>query len=138
MKTQKKYTVVIVDDDAFLLDMYNLKFQHAGHTVQCYTDPTLALEKLRMHERVDAVLLDLIMPKVTGFEVLRAIREENLCGEYTAVVVLSNQGQERDIEEAKSYGIDGYLIKANTLPSEVLEQVTAMIESKQSGASISQ
>jgi CheY-like chemotaxis protein len=48
--------------------MYTLKFQHAGHDVQCYTDPSVALEKLRTREHVDAVLLDLIMPKVTGFE----------------------------------------------------------------------
>ncbi len=132
MKTKNKFTVCIVDDDAFLLDMYNLKFQHAGHEVRCYTDPVQALEYLRKGEHLDAVLLDLVMPKMTGFDLLRAIREESLCDAHTAVVILSNQGQDKDVEEARSYGIDGYLIKANTLPSEVLESVTKIVEEKQS------
>jgi CheY-like chemotaxis protein len=68
-------------------------------------------------------------------KVLRTIREENLCGEETSIIILSNQGQEKDIEEARAYGIDGYLIKANTLPSEVLEEVVSMIEAKQGGVS---
>ena len=131
MANQKKYSVCIVDDDAFLLDMYMLKFQHAGHTAQCYTEPAVALEYFRKREPIDAILLDLIMPKMTGFELLRSIREENLVGENTAIVVLSNQGQEKDIEEAHAYGIDGYLIKANTLPSEVLKEVITIIEKKQ-------
>ncbi|MBP9749185.1 MAG: response regulator [Candidatus Pacebacteria bacterium] len=132
MTTPKnKYSVYIVDDDVFLLDMYNLKFQHAEHDVHCFSDPAQALEEIRKSDtHIDAVLLDLIMPKMTGFELLKAIREENLCDAQTAIVVLSNQGQDRDIEEARSYGIDGYLIKANTLPSEVLERVTETIAEK--------
>jgi CheY-like chemotaxis protein len=128
MATQQR--ICIIDDDPFLLDMYNIKFQEAGYHVDCYTDSTEGLTALRGEESYDAVLLDLIMPKLDGFGVMKAIREENLCGAQTVVVVLSNQGQDKDINQAEHYGIDGYLIKAKTLPSEVLENVQKLINEK--------
>ncbi len=128
--TKKTYKVCIVDDDPFLLDMYNLKFQQAGHEVACFTEGDVALETLRAQSDFDAVLLDLVMPKTDGYAILAAIREENLCGEQTAIIILSNQGQDKDISKAEEYGIDGYLIKANTLPSEVLERVEGIITEK--------
>jgi DNA-binding response OmpR family regulator len=125
--------ICIIDDDPFLLDMYNLKFQEAGHEVTCFTDSTQAVEALRADGGFDAVLLDLVMPKLDGFDVLRTIREENLCGEKTMVCILSNQGQDKDIERAEELGIDGYLIKANTLPSEVLTYVEDLLRKKRDG-----
>lgn len=126
---QEPRTVCIVDDDLFLLDMYNLKFKQAGYTVVCFTDSALALEDLRAHGTTyDAVLLDLIMPKVDGYTLLKTIREENLCSDRTVLVVLSNEGQDKDVERARSFSINGYLVKANTLPSEVLTYVNKLIE----------
>jgi CheY-like chemotaxis protein len=128
--SDKKYTLYIVDDDPFLLDMYNVKFSQAGHTVFCYTEAQKAIDALREPGPRDAVLLDIIMPRINGYDVLRTIREENLCDAETSVVILSNQGQEKDIEQAEAFGIDGYLVKANTLTSEVLEEVTTIIARK--------
>jgi two-component system alkaline phosphatase synthesis response regulator PhoP len=122
--------ICIIDDDPFLLDMYNLKFKQAGYEVACFTDSTEALASLRNGTVYDAVLLDLVMPKTDGFEVLKAIREENLCGDKTILVILSNQGQDKDIARAEEFSIDGYLIKANTLPSEVLEYVRNLLAKK--------
>ena len=122
--------ICIVDDDPFLLDMYNIKFKQAGYDVSCFTDSTEALASLRGDTKYDAVLLDLVMPKTDGFEVLKAIREENLCSDKTVLVILSNQGQDKDIARAEEFAIDGYLIKANTLPSEVLEYVRNLLTKK--------
>jgi two-component system alkaline phosphatase synthesis response regulator PhoP len=130
MTTQAK-KICIVDDDPFLLDMYSLKFQQAGFEVICYTDSTQAVESLRKHDHYDAVLLDLVMPKLDGFGILQVIREENLLNEKTVLVILSNQGQDKEIARAEEFGIDGYLIKANTLPSEVLEYVKNLLKEKQ-------
>lgn len=124
------YQICIVDDDPFLLDMYNLKFQAAGHAVSCFTDAAEVLNSLRNGARYDAVLLDLVMPQISGHQLLKTIREENLCDETTALIVLSNQNQQDAIDEADSYSVDGYLVKANTLPSEVLEQVEAIVANK--------
>ncbi|HCC05073.1 TPA: hypothetical protein DEP58_02080 [Patescibacteria group bacterium] len=130
MPEKKHQRICIVDDDPFLLDMYNLKFQQSGYDVVCFTDSTKALEAMRTDGKYDVVLLDLVMPKVDGFEVLQTIRQENLCGEHVVIVILSNQGQEKDISRAEEFGIDGYLIKANTLPSEVLEYVRNLLQKK--------
>ena len=130
MPENKNQRICIIDDDPFLLDMYNLKFQQSGYDVVCFTDSTKALEAMRTDGKYDVVLLDLVMPKVDGFEVLQTIRQENLCGEHVVIVILSNQGQEKDISRAEEFGIDGYLIKANTLPSEVLEYVRNLLQKK--------
>ena len=126
----QKQRICIIDDDPFLLDMYNLKFHQAGYEMVCFTDSVKAVEFLRTDQNFNAILLDLVMPKMNGFEVLHTIREENLCGDDVVVVILSNQGQDKDIARAEEYGIDGYLIKANTLPSEVLEYVRDLINKK--------
>ena len=130
MSENKNQRICIIDDDPFLLDMYNLKFQQSGYDVVCFTDSTKALEAIRTDGKYDVVLLDLVMPKVDGFEVLQTLRQENLCGEDVVIVILSNQGQEKDISRAEEFGIDGYLIKANTLPSEVLEYVRNLLQKK--------
>jgi len=130
MTTQAK-KICIVDDDPFLLDMYSLKFQQAGFEVACFTDSTEAVASLRKHDAYDAVLLDLVMPKLDGFGILQVIREENLIGDKTVLVILSNQGQDKEIARAEEFGIDGYLIKANTLPSEVLEYIKNLLHEKQ-------
>jgi DNA-binding response OmpR family regulator len=127
------HKICIIDDDPFLLDMYSLKFQQAGFEVACFSDSTEAVESLRKGDKYSAVLLDLVMPKLDGFGLLKTIREENLINDNTALVILSNQGQDKEIARAEEFGIDGYLIKANTLPSEVLEYVKNLLDTK-SGA----
>jgi DNA-binding response OmpR family regulator len=127
-KVTEKQKICIVDDDPFLLDMYNLKFQQANFDLTCFTDSEKALEDLRQNGTTYvAILLDLVMPKTDGYQILRTIREEGLSGPNTVVVILSNQGQDKDISRAEELGIDGYLIKASTLPSEVLSFVTNLI-----------
>ena len=130
MEKAKKIKICIVDDDPFLLDMYNLKFQQAGYESVCFTDSTKAVEAFKHEKDIEVVLLDLVMPKMDGFEVLRTIREENLFDENVIIVILSNQGQDKDISRAQEFGVDGYLIKANTLPSEVLEYVENLLLKK--------
>lgn len=123
--------IVIVDDDQFLLDMYTVKFKEAGYAVEGLTESSAALKHLRKNPYVDALLLDLIMPQIDGFELLKTIREQNLIVDSAAVIVLSNQGQDTDMERAKEFNIDGYLIKASTVPSEVLSYVERAIVKKQ-------
>jgi DNA-binding NarL/FixJ family response regulator len=67
---------------------------------------------------------------MSGLELLEAIHREKLAPN-AALVVLSNQGQKSDIDEAKKIGVDGYIVKANTIPSEVLDQVLDILKKKQ-------
>ena len=124
-----KRKILIVDDDKFLIDMYSLKFTQSGLEVCAALGGEDALKKLREGFEPDAILMDVVMPGMSGLDLLRKIRADKL-DKGAAVVILSNQGQESDIEEAKSVGIDGYIVKASTIPSEVLEQVEEIMDHK--------
>ena len=79
---------------------------------------------------MDIIILDMVMPEMDGVELLSKIRKENLAKD-AAVIILSNQGQSSEIDRAKGYGIAGYIVKATTIPSEVLKEVIRM--AKESG-----
>ncbi|KND49160.1 MAG: sensor histidine kinase/response regulator [Parcubacteria bacterium C7867-008] len=122
-----QYRIFLVDDDRFLLDMYAVKFKAAGHEVTAFQAGMLALEALRTGPAPDALLLDIVMPEIDGFGVLETIRKENLIP-TTKIIVLSNQGQESDIEHANKLGVAGYIIKASAIPSEVFSETIRIIE----------
>ncbi len=130
------YRVYLVDDDRFLLDLYAVKFRNAGHEASVFGGGEELLTALRKEGSVapDAILLDLIMPGMGGFEALEAIRKEHLA-KGTKIIILSNQGQDSDIEKAKQFAVDGYIIKASAIPSEVLTETLNTIEAGRSGES---
>lgn len=133
MSENSNYKIFLIDDDEFLLDMYTLKFKEAGYQVQGFLDSEQALSKLREGVCPDAIVLDLVMPKLDGYTLLKTIREEHLCND-PILVVLSNQGQESEIEEAKKYNVDGYILKASNIPSDVLQKVVAIIKERKQNA----
>ncbi len=118
----KKYSILIVDDDKFLLDMYRKKFEHYGILPELSVGSNDALSKLRGGLKVDVLVLDIIMPSMDGLELLETIRKEKLCS--TAVVImLTNEGDGVKIDKAKSLGAVGYIVKATSIPSEVTEEI---------------
>ena len=123
------YRVYLVDDDRFLLDLYAVKFKNAGHEVNVFNGGEELLVTLRKGDAraPDAILLDLIMPGMGGFETLETMRKEHLA-EGTKIIILSNQGQDSDIEKAKKLFADSYIIKASAIPSEVLAETLRTIE----------
>ena len=127
MDPNKKYSIMIVDDDKFLLSMYSMKFQKEGFEVFTAGDGGEALTKLKEGLKPDALILDIVMPVMDGLELLGKIKELNLVP-GSAIVILSNQGQSSDIEQAKKLGVDGYIVKATTIPSEVLGEVKKILE----------
>lgn len=114
-------SVFLIDDDRFLLDMYSVKFKDGGCAIQAIPDPQKALEELRGGATPDVILLDILMPGMSGFEFLETMRKENLA-KNSKVIVLSNQGQDEDIKKAMALGVAGYIVKASSIPSEVLEK----------------
>jgi CheY-like chemotaxis protein len=122
------YRIYLTDDDRFLLDMYAEKFKAAGHDVTAFNGGKTLLEALRTQPAPDALLLDVVMPEIDGFQVLEAIRKENLAPNMK-IIVLTNQGQESDLEKAKSFKTDGYIIKASAIPSEVYAETIKIVDS---------
>ncbi len=123
----KNLKIMLIDDDRFLLDMYSLKFKKSGLDVDVSSNSQIALDKLKAGANYDIILLDIIMPGIDGLELLKDIRDEKLAQDST-VIMLTNQAD--DFEKAKNLGVDGYIIKATTIPSEVVEQVLAVYKTK--------
>ena len=118
-----KPQILIIDDDKFLLNMYSIKFSKNNFEVNSATSGEEALNKIKDGYQPNIILLDIVMPGMDGFDVLQKIKEGNLLPD-TLIIMLTNQGQLSDIDKAKSFGINGYIIKATTIPSEVVEEVT--------------
>jgi CheY-like chemotaxis protein len=124
-----KKKILLVDDDKFLVDMYTVKFREANFDITPAFSGEEALDKIKEGIIPDVILMDMIMPGMSGLDFLGALRQ-NKQAENAVMIVLSNQGQKSDIEEAKKLGVDGYIVKANTIPSEVLDQVIDIMKRK--------
>ena len=116
----KQYNIFIVDDDKFLLEMYRKKFEKNGCEVELAIGAQEALDKLRGGSKPDVLVLDIIMPGMDGLELLELIRKENLAS--GVVVMLTNEGNTAKIEKAKTLGVAGYIVKATSIPSEVVDE----------------
>jgi len=125
----KKYTVLIVDDDKFLLDIYKKKFERQGAIVDLAVGSMEALSKLREGAKPDILMLDVIMPEIDGIELLDIIRKEKLIPD-TVVIMLTNESAQGRIEQAKKLGINGYIVKATTIPTEVVEEAIKIADLK--------
>jgi len=117
--------LLLIDDDAFLRDMYALKFAESGYTVETAQSAGEALAKIETSPHFEVILLDMIMPAMTGTELIKEIK--NRFPEMGArCIVLSNQGQQEDIDEAMAAGAVGYIVKAEAVPSDVVKKVEAL------------
>lgn len=128
MEGEKK-KILIVDDDSFLLDMYALKFSQNNFEVYTAGSGAQAIEKMKGGLLPDVMLMDIIMPEMDGFEMLAQINMQKLCVNCTKIV-LSNKSQQSDIDEGNRLGVAGYIVKANSTPAEVIDQVIKILEKK--------
>lgn len=114
--------LLLIDDDAFLRDMYATKFTDSGYAVEVAESAATALTLIERNPDFDLILLDMIMPGMSGVELIETIRKE-FPQLQAKCIVLSNQGQAEDIAEAKAAGAIGYIIKAESVPSDVVKKV---------------
>lgn len=115
--------ILLVDDDTFLRDMYATKFIESGHEVVSATHAPDALRILETNAVFDVMIVDMIMPGMTGVELMNEIKNVFGADHPLKTIVLSNQGQDEDIREARDAGAIGYIIKAQSVPSEVVKKV---------------
>jgi CheY-like chemotaxis protein len=131
METEQKpkIKIMLVDDDNFLLEMYARKFTNSGYEVLTATSAEDALNQIMSNGDLDIILSDIIMPEMDGLELLSKISEENYIPKAFKIV-LSNQGQQVEIDKAEELGISGYIIKALHTPSEVVKKVQEIMANK--------
>lgn len=121
--------VFIVDDDEFLLDMYAVKFRESSFEVEVAHGGEEALSKIQSGYAPDAILLDIVMPGLDGFEMLRTMKKENLA-KGSQVIILSNLGQKEDIERGLELGARDYIVKAHFTPTEVVKKIETLLGSE--------
>lgn len=120
--SKPKHKVFLVDDDHFLITLYALKFKNAGFDVATAGNGEDAVNQLKIGLAPEVMLIDMIMPGLDGLETLAVIRKERLAP-MAKIIFLTNQDQPQDIEKARQYDIAGYIVKATTIPSEIVTEV---------------
>jgi DNA-binding response OmpR family regulator len=117
--------IAIIEDDAALVQMYRTKFQMDGYEVQTAPDGLMGLELLAEYEP-EVILLDLMMPNMTGLDMLAEYKKRNKDSK-SKVIVLTNVGNDATITQAREMGAVDYIVKAEMTPSQVAEKVKTIL-----------
>lgn len=119
--------ILVIEDDRLFSDIYAAKFAEEGFQVLLSSDGEDGLRKI-VDEKPDVVLLDIILPKVTGLEMLEQVRaHEDPAVRDVPVVVVTNLNQETYMEKMRAFGVKGYFVKANVLFSQVLGKIREIL-----------
>lgn len=116
-------SILLIEDDPFLIDIYTTKFKEAGFNVEVAGGGEEGLRKLN-EEKFDLLVLDIVLPKIDGWEILRKIKNKK----DLKVVVLSNLGQKGEVEKGLKLGATKYLIKAHYTPRQVVDEIKEVLE----------
>ena len=117
--------VLLAEDDRFLRRAAEARLRQHGLEVLTAADGEEAL-RLARAEPLDLILLDVVMPKLEGFEVLRLLKEDAATARIP-VIILSNLGQERDVAQAKTLGAIAFLVKAHLSLQDLVDRVDAAL-----------
>jgi len=118
--------VLLAEDDRFLRRACEQSLRQRGYTVISAVDGETALQLARS-ERPDLILLDMLMPRMTGLDVLRALKADPRT-RAVPVLVLSNSSREQDIQEVTRLGVVAYLVKANLSLQQLGERVAGILD----------
>ena len=119
--------ILLVEDDLFLIDIYSTKFKQMDFEVILAKDGAEALEAIKK-EKLDFIVLDIVLPHIDGWQVLREIKKiKDKSKKKFKVLILSNLGQKEEVEKGLNLGATKYLIKSDFTPSEVVEEIKKLI-----------
>jgi len=117
--------ILIIEDDPFLSEMYAAKFVESGFEVDIAIDGKMGLDKIK-DIQPDLALLDIVLPKMDGFEILKKIKEDKSL-QGIPIVLLTNLVQKNEVEKGLSLGADEYIIKAHFTPTAVVAKVKEIL-----------
>jgi DNA-binding response OmpR family regulator len=118
--------ILIIEDDPFLTDIYETKFKALGFSVDIARDGEDGLKKIKEKD-FDVLILDIVLPHINGWEVLRQLGEDEKF-KNLKIIILSNLGQEEEIKKGLKLGAIKYLIKAHYTPQEVVDEVKKLLK----------
>lgn len=122
-----KKTIMLVEDDAFVVDIYRKKLQEEGFDIAVASDGTEALEKLQAGSiKPDLILLDIIMPQMNGLDLMKKMKADDNLNKIP-IILLTNVSQKEDVDTGLELGAKDYLIKSHFTPGEVLSKVKSIL-----------
>lgn len=124
-KVLKNIKVLIVEDDKDICEMYAMTFMRKGFTVYTAPDGRAAIQKYQ-NKKPDIILLDIMMPNVDGYQVLKEVRKD--VKKYTPVIMLTNLDANDFTRESQLDDIDAYLIKSHHSPSEIVVKTVEVLK----------
>ncbi|EKD84986.1 MAG: hypothetical protein ACD_38C00119G0012 [uncultured bacterium] len=127
MEGDQQKKILIVEDDQFLREFYQELLQAEGYFVDVAADGEVALQKVQNNE-YNLVLLDIMLPKKDGVQILRDLKVKGPKSPDVTIVVLTNLGQDMVIKECFDLGAAGYLIKSALNPDQVLTEVKSYLQ----------
>ena len=124
--TQVKKKVMLVEDDVFVSDIYQVKMHSEGIDVIAVMNGMEAIKSLEEGIIPDLILLDIVMPYMDGLEVLRKVKK-NDAWKNIPIILLTNLSDKSQIDECFELGANDYIIKSHFTPSEVMKKVYALL-----------
>lgn len=124
--TDQATKILLIEDEFFIADLYRYHLEKAGFVVKIAPDGEEALNNLKS-DHYDLILLDIMLPKINGLEVLKRCKAENLSGN-APIVLLTNLASDITIKEAFKLGASGYLIKASFTPIQLVSEIQNYIK----------
>jgi len=117
--------ILIIEDEELMINLLERKLAQEGYKVETARDGEEGLGKMRK-EKPDLILLDIVMPKMGGFEVMEEMQKDNELKDIP-IIVISNSGQPVELDKAKELGARDWLIKTEFDPQEVIDKVKNQI-----------
>lgn len=119
-------TIFIVEDDNFLQGLEITKLRKTGYDVVSAFDGDEALKTIESGQKIDMIILDLMMPKFDGFKFLEKIKADEKYANIP-VIVFSNLYEEADIEKTKKLGVKDFMVKANFTLDDLTNKIKTLI-----------
>jgi DNA-binding response OmpR family regulator len=126
--TATKGKILIIEDDRYISKMYQLKLSLEGYEVQVAENGREGVDKVKEF-MPDIILLDILMPELDGFEVLKIVKSDDATKDIP-VLIMSNLGQEDHVDKGMKLGAIGYIVKSQYTPSKVVEKIKSVISEK--------
>ncbi len=134
MEPATKKSILIVEDEQFLRDLYRMEFEENGIATDVASGGKEGIEKAKA-KRYDGILLDIMMPDLSGIEVMKVLKQDPATKDIP-VIFLTNMGQEDVIKEGIALGAVAYLIKSTILPDQLIEKVTMLLDQHATPSSV--
>ena len=125
------YNILLVEDEESVQEMYKIALAKEGFNVDMASDGDVALKKLLVpNVNYHLILLDVMLPKLDGVSIMKKIKQPNSPSKNIPVMLLTNLGLDEVVQEATQLGAVKCLIKSNTLPQQVVEEIKSFFTSR--------